>query len=93
MMQWWNDATIMLLLICPIAALVLGMGFGVISRMRWIGASVGITVTAIPIVVFEAERIIGYMALYSLAGLIGSSLALAVMSFGVQAVRRVRVRD
>ncbi len=81
MLQWWNDPVIMLWIVCPIIAFVLGMGFGALTRVRWLGASAGLTLAAVPIVVFQIERVVGYMGFYALAGLAGSWLWVALIGW------------
>jgi hypothetical protein len=81
MLQWWNDPVAMLFIVCPIIAFVLGMSFGVLTRIRWLGASAGLTMAAVPIVVFQIERVVGYMGLYAIMGLAGSWLWVALISY------------
>jgi hypothetical protein len=81
MLQWWNDSIAMLFIVCPIIAFVLGMSFGVLTRIRWLGASAGLTMAAVPIVVFQIDRVVGYMGLYAIMGLAGSWLWVALIGY------------
>ena len=70
----------MLLLICPIVALLTGLIAGLISRNWGFGLLTGATTIVIPLLTFETElQFLVYAPIYGLIGLLGSILGWGVI--------------
>jgi hypothetical protein len=74
-MAWWNDPVTMLLLVCPLAALLTGVIAGFVSRNWGLGILTGATMIVFPLLMFEVTiQFLVYAPLYSFIGLLGSIL-------------------
>lgn len=65
----------MLLLVCPLVALVTGLVAGFVSRNWGLGILTGATTIVIPLLTFEvAIQFLVYAPVYAIIGLLGSSI-------------------
>lgn len=72
-MTWWYDLSAMLLIICPVVALLTGLSAGFVSRNWGLGFLTGATTIVIPLLLFEVEpQILFYAPVYAFIGLLGS---------------------
>ena len=78
-MVWWNDLFTMLLLVCPLVALLSGIMAGFVSRNWGLGLLTGATTILIPLLTFEvAIQILAYAPIYGFIGLLGSTIGWGV---------------
>ena len=74
-MTWWLNSSTILLLVCPVVALLTGLSAGFFSRNWGLGILTGATIIVIPLLLLEIElQFFFYTPVYALIGLLGSIL-------------------
>lgn len=74
-MTWWLNSSTILLLVCPVVALLTGFSAGFVSRNWGLGILTGATTIVIPLLLLEIElQFFFYAPVYALIGLLGSIL-------------------
>jgi hypothetical protein len=81
-MAWWHDLSTIVLLVCPLVALLTGLTSGFASRNWGLGLLTGAATILIPLLTFETDiQFLVYAPIYSLIGFLGSILGWGVGKF------------
>jgi hypothetical protein len=74
-MTWWNDLFTIILLVCPLVALLTGIIAGFVSQNWGLGILTGATTIVLPLLMFEVTiQLLDYAPIYALIGLLGSAI-------------------
>lgn len=78
-MTGWNDLFAILVVVCPLAALLSGVMAGFVSRNWGFGILTGVTTIILPLLIVEVTiQLLAYAPIYGLIGLLGSTIGWGV---------------
>jgi hypothetical protein len=84
-MTGWNDLFTILVVVCPLAALLSGVMAGFVSRNWGFGILTGMTTIVLPLLMFEVTiQLLAYAPIYGLIGLLGSTTGWGVAKLYTQ---------